>query len=196
MKHLIKTNIHNKNPSNLPNDLNELLRDFKRKKTSKNINISNLPTSKQKNHMENLQDYTTEKINKNSFVKKYNDIMSHISNDYIVIQPKSNAEAESRKNLKILNLNNFIKEHIKSESPLKNIKKEILNTKLDEMNFDNFYLDSRKLNNIAKLSDTNKLLKDFKKNELLTCNGQSQINLNSSKLRKLKLLILSSKINP
>jgi hypothetical protein len=179
---------HNRNASNIPKDLNELLREFKRKKTNNNINISNLPNSKPKKSIENFENNTQEIINKNTFVKKYNNIMSEISTDYIVVQPKSNEIVDNRKHLKNLSLNNFIKSQMDKESPMKNIKKGILNTKIEDVNFDHFYMDSRNLNNIAKLSDSNKLVKDLKKNELLSnlqisLNGNNNDSLRNSLLK-------------
>jgi len=79
--------------------------------------------------------------------------------------------------LKNLSLNKFIKSQMDKESPMKNIKKGILNTKIEDVDFDHFYMDSRNLNNIAKLSDSNKLVKDLKKNELLS---NLQISLNGN----------------
>lgn len=172
--------IHNRNSSNIPKDLNELLRDFKRKNTNTSINISNLPQNKPKKKFKNIENFTTEKLNKNSFVKKYNDIMSEISTDYILVQPKSNNEIiDNRRHLKNLSLNNFIKSQIEKESPLKNIKKGILNTKIEDVDFDNFYMDSHNINSIAKLSESNKLLNNLKKNELLT-NYQTKLNGNNN----------------
>ncbi len=182
MKNLdIQANIHNLKSSNIPKDLNELLREYKRKKTCNNVSISNLPKKKPKNI---LEDFTSEKINKNIFVKKYNDIMSEISSDYILVQPKVKPNLENKKLLKNLSLNNFIKDQIQKDSPLKNIKREILNTNIEDMNFDNFYMDSRNINSIAKVSGTNSLLKNLKKNELLNslqnnCNGINYVNDNS-----------------
>jgi len=71
------------------------------------------------------------------------------------------------------------------ESPLKNIKKGILNTKIEDVDFDNFYMDSRNLNCLVKLSESTKLLKDLKKNELLnnlqtTLNGKNSNVLSGS----------------